>query len=164
MNSDDVRRLYRYNDWANRRMFDVIDSLPDGQITREIVSSFPSIRETLAHIGFAEWLWLRRWQGQSPSEEPEWVGKSVSVVREQLQSIAAERNAYLRALTDDAIASTLDYRSMKGDPFTMPLGELLIHCANHSTYHRGQLVTMFRQVGATAVPTTDYTAFSRETR
>jgi len=77
-----------------------------------------------------------------------------------LHVIAADRRAYLEDLGDDRIESKLHYRSTQGDPFTMPLGELLIHCANHSTYHRGQLVTMLRQVDA-APPNTDYTQFVR---
>jgi len=33
---------------------------------------------------------------------------------------------------------------------------------NHSTYHRGQLVTMMRQLGETNVPVTDFIAFARK--
>jgi uncharacterized damage-inducible protein DinB len=161
MNVADVRRLYAYDDWANDRILAAIRGLSEEQFMRKIVSSFPSVRDTLSHIAFAEWLWLARWKGTSPSETPEWTkAPSITILGDQMHRIAADRRAYLAELTDDAIGSTLHYRSMKNDPFAMPLGELLIHCANHSTYHRGQLVTMLRQVGAEP-PTTDYTVFVR---
>jgi uncharacterized damage-inducible protein DinB len=162
MNAADLRRLYDYTDWANERLLGAIAELSEEQFTRPIVSSFSSIRDTLSHIAFAEWIWLERWKGSSPSEYPAWTKESsFAALRDRLHAIAADRNAYLDRFTDDMAASTIDYRSMKGDPFTMPLGELLFHCANHSTYHRGQLVTMLRQAGATAVPSTDYSQFLR---
>jgi uncharacterized damage-inducible protein DinB len=158
MNAADTRRLYSYNDWANERMITTIEALSDEQRTRTIPSSFPSILETLAHIALAEWVWFRRWMGESPSVPPEW--KTFEVVRDRLREIAADRRTYLDELSDDAVAAPLSYHSMKGDPFTGVLGDLLVHCANHSTYHRGQLVTMLRQVDAKP-PGTDFTEFTR---
>ena len=161
MNVSDLRRLYAYNDWANDRMLDAIAALSNEQFTREIVSSYSSIRDTLAHIAGAEWLWLRRWRGESPPKAPEWAAApSIETLREQMHAIASDRREYLAGLDDDTIESMLSYRSIKGDAFTMPLGGVLLHCANHSTYHRGQLVTMLRQAGATP-PGTDYTTFLR---
>ena len=161
MHTEDARRLYAYNDWANDRILAVAAELSDEQFTRNIVSSFPSIRDTLAHVAFAEWLWLQRWNGSSPGEMPPWtVEPSIAGVTDHLHTIAKERRVYLADLPDDRLESFLDYRSMKGDPFSMPLRDLLLHCANHSTYHRGQLVTMLRQVGATP-PNTDFTQFAR---
>jgi len=87
-------------------------------------------------------------------------GTSFAILADQLHGIAADRRAYLEDLGDDRIESKLHCRSTQGDSFTMPLGELFIHCANHSTYHRGQIVTMLRQVGV-APPNTDYTQFAR---
>jgi uncharacterized damage-inducible protein DinB len=161
MNSADMRRLYAYTDWANERMLAAIDGLSEEQRTRTIPSSFPSILETLHHIAFAEWLWLRRWQGESPMALP--GGASLGELRDRLRAVADERRAYLDALADDAMAGQISYRSIKGDPFTMNLGDVLVHCANHSTYHRGQLVTMLRQVGVKP-PGTDYTEFVRTLR
>ena len=164
MNVTDLRLLYAYTDWANDRMLSAAAGLSEEQFTREIVSSFRSIRDTLAHIAGAEWIWLTRWRGESPLATPEWMNApSFGLVRGRIEEIAAERRAYLAELTEDAIESVLHYRSQKGDPFAMPLGGLLVHCANHSTYHRGQLATMLRQVGA-APPSTDYVQFLRATQ
>ena len=161
MNADDARRLYAYTDWANDRILAVSAELSNEQLTRNIESSFSSIRGTLAHIAFAEWLWLQRWTGSSPMEMPPWaIEPALADLTESFRAIASDRRMYLAGLPDDGPDSLLHYRSTKGDPFSMPLRDLLVHCANHSTYHRGQVVTILRQVGATP-PNTDYTQFAR---
>ena len=161
MNISNIGRLYAYDDWANERILAAVAGLSGEQWTRHVVSSFPSVRETVAHIAFAEWLWLQRWNGVSPAGLPEWVQRSdLPALQERMRDVANERRAFLAGLTDESLESVLHYTSTQGDPFALPLGELLIHVANHSTYHRGQLVTMLRQVGAQP-PNTDYTQFLR---
>jgi uncharacterized damage-inducible protein DinB len=161
MNAAEARRLYAYTDWANDRILASVAALPTEQFTREITSSYPSIRDTLIHIAFAEWLWLKRWKRRNPTAEPEWTkNATLPTLLDQFVATAEERRAFLEDQTDESLAAPLNYTSMKGDPFTHPLGELLVHCANHSTHHRGQIVTLLRQVGATP-PNTDYTQFLR---
>lgn len=163
MNVADIRKLYAYNDWANNRILGAVEQLSDEQYTREIPSSFPSIRDTVSHIASSEFIWLRRWNGESLRAVPEWAKTpSFATAREYIHKVAHDRREYLDGLTDDALKSKLSYHSIAGDPFTMVLEEVLIHCANHSTYHRGQLVTMLRQAGATP-PNTDYAPFVRAT-
>ena len=66
MNLTDIETLYAYNRWANQRMFSALQKLSDEQFAGKMQSSFPSIRETVFHILFAEWIWLKRWKGASP--------------------------------------------------------------------------------------------------
>lgn len=155
----DVRPLFAYTEWANARIFECVDSLTDEQYTRTIESSFPSISATLAHLISAEWVWLRRWKGESPLAVPDWAnGAPRGALHEKLREVEAERAAFLDTLTDGSLPELFSYRSVKGDPFTRPLGVTLQHVANHSTYHRGQLTTMLRQAGAVP-PSTDFTLF-----
>jgi len=161
MNANDVRRLYAYTDWANDRILDAIAALSEEQFTRHLVSSYSSIRQTLAHIAFAEWLWLQRFKGERAGT-PEWAaGESFAFLRDQIRATAAERRDYLTALGDDAVDSIIHYISTEGDPFSIPRADVFIHCANHSTYHRGQLVTLLRQAGGTP-PNMDFSRFARE--
>jgi uncharacterized damage-inducible protein DinB len=51
---------------------------------------------------------------------------------------------------------------MSGEPFTSSLGQMLRHVVNHSTYHRGQVTTMLRQLGVPA-PATDLILYYRGT-
>ncbi len=55
----------------------------------------------------------------------------------------------------------ISYRGVDGQVFAHTLADLIRHVVNHSTYHRGQLVTMLRQLGHTP-PSTDFTRYLRE--
>jgi uncharacterized damage-inducible protein DinB len=61
-----IQELYRYNRWANDRMFEAVSSLTQAEFTKDLAGSHPSVRETLTHIVWAEWIWLQRWKGTSP--------------------------------------------------------------------------------------------------
>jgi uncharacterized damage-inducible protein DinB len=165
MNLSDIRHLFAYTEWANDRIVECVRGLSDEQYARMVPSSFPAIRDTLAHIVMAEWIWLRRWKGESPRERPQWSVSepALDVVVENLRAVERERAALLDTLTDAELQKDLSYRNMAGEPFTNRLGELMSHVVNHSTYHRGQLTTMIRQVGATP-PSTDLVNFLRGIR
>ena len=104
---------------------------------------------------FAEWLWLQRWKGENPTTRPDWTkDASLDVIETHLREVAEERTQLLMTLTDDDVQREFPYRNMAGEPYTAKLGEQMAHVVNHATYHRGQLTTMLRQVGATP-PSTD---------
>jgi len=67
-----------------------------------------------------------------------------------------------QSLNEDAINSLLMYKNSRGEEFAQPVREVLLHVFNHSTFHRGQLVTMMRQLGETNIPATDFIAFARK--
>src|SRR5271156_3272589 len=70
MNVDDIRLLYDFNAWANHRTIETCAPLAPEQFTRDIASSFRSVRDTLAHIYGAEWIWIERWHGRVPAALP----------------------------------------------------------------------------------------------
>lgn len=154
MLTDIIRDLYDYTRWANARVLDAASALPQQDFTRDLGSSFPSIRDTLVHMLGAEWIWLTRWKGASPPGLPEdWALETVTDVRARWAAVEAERDAFLGTLDDAGLARIIDYRTLRGDALSGPLQELLLHAVNHSTYHRGQVVTLLRQVGAPGVST-----------
>jgi uncharacterized damage-inducible protein DinB len=162
MTVEDFHVLYEYNSWANHRMIDSCAQLSNEQFTRSLGSSFASVRDTLAHIYGAEWLWLERWQGRVPLSLP------VSADFPDLKSLRArwaehERKLedYIRSLTPSELERVIKYKNTKGVPFEGPVWPMLQHVVNHSTYHRGQVTTLLRQLGAQPV-STDLIAFYRE--
>ena len=66
-----IRTLYRYNDWANAHMLEAASQLDQEQFGRDMGSSFASVRDTLLHMLYAEWIWLERWHGRSPEGAPD---------------------------------------------------------------------------------------------
>ena len=161
MTIDEARDLFAYSAWATGRMFDVAAALPADQLSATIASSFPSVLGTLGHIVGAEWIWLRRWQGDSPAATPGWVtGSSLSELRSRLADVESERDRLFGQLADADLERVVEYRRMSGDAHADRLADLVRHAVNHSTYHRGQLVTQLRQVGARP-PGTDFVTYVR---
>ena len=66
MDVERISELYRYHAWANRRILDAVSALTPEQFVLTIPSSFPSVRATLVHVLWSEWIWLERWKGSSP--------------------------------------------------------------------------------------------------
>jgi uncharacterized damage-inducible protein DinB len=164
MSLTDIRTLYEYAEWANERMLAAIANLSDEQYTKKIESSFPTIRDTMAHILGAEWIWLQRWNGESPTSHPEWtVDPPVGRLIDESRTIAAQRRKFIETLEESQLDGQITYRNLKGQQYTSRLADILFHIVNHSSYHRGQLTTMIRQAGGTP-PTTDLIVFHRERR
>lgn len=158
----EIRELYGYNRWANHRMLDAAATLTAEQLTRDLHSSFPSVQATLAHVLSVEWVWLQRWLGDSPTSIPsEWDLSGRDALRRQWAEVERDQSAFLHDLTDEDLRRVVSYRNVAGESFTAPLWQLLRHVVNHSTYHRGQVATLFRQLGI-GVPATDLGLFYRE--
>lgn len=159
---DELRRLFEYNRWANVRFLDAADELTEEELVREIPSSFPSVLATLTHMLGAEWVWLSRWRGTSPTSLPESAGlSSVAAVRARWDELWAEQQDFLDALEPEEVDGTLRYRVFSGSEDEQRLGDLMRHFVNHATYHRGQLTTLLRQLGKTP-PSTDLIRYLRE--
>jgi uncharacterized damage-inducible protein DinB len=162
MNTEDFRLLYDYNSWANRRMLDACAALTDAQFTQDLGSSFRSVRDTLAHIGGAEWIWLERWHGRSPNTlPPRDQFANLESLRRRSQELDCGLQDFVASLTEQDIQRIVTHKTTAGVEQSAPLWQMLQHLVNHGTYHRGQVATMLRQLGAKA-DSTDFIAFYRE--
>ncbi len=161
MTTDEARQLFGYGSWANGRMLAVAEALPSEQFEAAVSSSFPSVGATLAHLIGAEWIWLRRWLGES-LPAPAWAAKpNLAELKVQLAAVESERSSYLAGLSDADLDRVVSYRSLAGKEYSNVLSDLIRHVVNHSTYHRGQLATQLRQLGHTP-PSTDLIAYVRQ--
>ncbi len=151
MNKKDIQLLYDFDKWATRQQHAVIATLSEEQYTRNLGNSFDGgIHGTLVHIHGAQRIWLSRWKGGSPSSLPGIAeSPTLSVLTGQWAALRQEQDAFLRSLTDEKLAEPLTFKSLKGEASTLPLWQQMQHVVNHSTYHRGQITTMLRQLGVT---------------
>lgn len=164
MNRQDILTLFDYSAWANNRVYDAVGALSADEFVRELTSSFPSIRDTLAHILGAEWVWLKRWQGESPAKLLAGADHpTVGSLRERFAAIEAERREFIAGLTEERLATSFDYRDLAGNLFRLPYLASMQHVVNHGSYHRGQITTLLRQLGAKPV-STDLSRFYLERR
>src|SRR5262245_29978789 len=135
MNKNDIHLLYEYDRWANARMLDAVSKLNHEQFTADLSSSFHSVRDTLAHLLSADWIWLRRWKGTSPpamfnsADFPDFA-----TLRTKWAEIEKEQTEFVEQITDELLASRIDYTNTKGERAEYLLGQLMQHVVNHSSY------------------------------
>ena len=152
-----------YNLWANNRIIEVINNLTDEQVDREIVSSFSSIKNTLLHLWDVENIW---WQRMKLAEVQVWQSDnfegSLLELNTNIQAQSKQWKEWIDLATEAALEHEFIYRNSKKDQFKQPVYEMLMHLFNHQTYHRGQLITLLRQVDEKNIPNTDLISFLRK--
>lgn len=154
MNRQDIVALYEYNAWANARVLRAVEPLSPEMFLRDLKNSFPSVRDTLGHILGAEWIWLRRWHGESPSQIlPVTDFPTLVSLKDRYAAVEKERRDFLEGLSEERLAQPFQYKDLAGNAHSLLLVHSLQHLVNHGTYHRGQITTMLRQLGATPVST-----------
>ena len=162
MTPEEMCDLYDFNAWANRRSLEATAALTNEQFVKPLGSSFGSVRDTLAHICGAEWIWLERFQGRSPASLPN-VAECPDV--NSLSAKWAEQEARLLAfvgrLSQEDLNRVLEYKTLKFGVYKNPLWQSMQHVVNHGTYHRGQVTTLLRQLGAQPI-LTDLMHYYRE--
>ena len=161
MNLTDLEILVDFHYWATRRVLDAVEPLTPDQFTKDLGNSFISVRDTLAHLYGADWIWCARWQGESPSALPEaQLFPDLASIRRAWAAHEPQMRAVLKRFGEIGVDQPVEY-VRNGVRQAQPFSHTLQHVVNHGTYHRGQVVTMLRQLGA-AAPTTDLIVFYRE--
>ena len=162
MTPADILDLFRYNAWANARIITSAMRLPPEALTQDLGGSFPTVRDTFAHMVSAEWIWLERWRGHAPTAAPDWVTLAdLPQLVQQLQEVEAKRAVFLAGLSESDLDSTCAFTLLSGKAASHTLRDLLVHVANHSTYHRGQVAAMLRRLGTPAL-STDFLIYRAE--
>jgi uncharacterized damage-inducible protein DinB len=162
MNLQDLQTLVDYHYWARDRVLAAIEPLTAEQFDRNLGSSFPSIRATIAHTYSAEWAWYERWQGRSPTQHLS-IDQfpTAAAVRRSWADLEPKVRAFVNGLDDAAVNRVIEYRLLSGAPGAAPIWQMVQHVVNHASYHRGQITTMLRQIGAAPGQSMDLIAYYR---
>ncbi len=143
-----IREGVDYNYWARDRQLQACASLTVEQFLRPVGGSFPSLRDTFAHMVAVEWLWLERWRGKSPkSLIPVHDFPALAVVVERWGAVERDIREYVAGLDEAALARLLSYINTQGEEWSYPLWQMVVHLLNHQSYHRGQVTTLLRLLG-----------------
>jgi uncharacterized damage-inducible protein DinB len=155
----ELLELLEYHRWATNLTVGAVRALTPEQFTRDLGSSFPSVRDTLVHVFSADRAWLGRLEGQSPPRANASDYADLASLLEVWEPVLQRWPVLVASLGDPG--QLIDYKALAGEPFTNSLGQIVRHVVNHGTYHRGQVATMLRQLGAQAV-SSDLIGFYRE--
>lgn len=164
MTLQEIKLLVAYSAWATHRVFDAIAKMPEGDLHKNMNSSHASIHGTLLHMVSAERTWLARLQGQKdpprlgPEEAP-----SLATAKSIWENVGFEMAKFVGGLTDRKLQDPLKAASPAGQVYTHQCWQVIHHVVDHSTYHRGQVITLMRQLGGVP-PVTGLIVFFRETQ
>ena len=171
MTKDDIQLLYEYDRWANNRVLQAASTLSAEEFTRDLGGSFRSVRDTLVHIVGSERTWLTYWKEPSPSSAfltDLWTRHDalfspnafpdLAAVQLKWAEVEREQVDFVNRLTNESLGRMLPVRTTQ-----ISLAHLMQHLANHSTYHRGQVALMMRQLAAEPLAT-DFAMFLMEGR
>ena len=157
-----LKQMAVYNVWAHKKIMDAVLSIPVEKQKAEMPSSFSNLEKTILHMWDAESIWWQRMKLHErlmiPSEN--FKGTTVEAVN-GLLSQSALWEAWVNNVSDNMLEHVFEFRNKKGDQIKMPIWQMLTHVFNHGTYHRGQLVTMMRELGVTEIPATDFIHYMR---
>jgi len=150
MNKSQIIELYSYDHWANEKLLSAVSQLEQEEFLEDLASSFKSIRDTLVHYLGAEELWLSRWMGEqgrtllTPDDFP-----TFSSLVHRGDDFNHHLQGFLVSLTEEDLMEEISYTNTKGIDCSLVLWKQMLHVTNHSSYHRGQVVTMLRQLKKT---------------
>lgn len=159
MNKDYFLALVDYNRWVNGIAIGWLNQLEDHQWNQVLTSSFSTIRQTTLHLVSAEKIWLNFWQ-QVPN--PQFLSTQFTGTKADLlqiwQQTSVALSAFIQAFPEANYQKSVHF-SWRGEAREMPFWQTFAHLINHAAYHRGQLVTLLRQVGFTNLSSTDLATY-----
>lgn len=158
-----LQQLASYNAWASRRITDVILMLPEEKCHQELPGSFPTIFKTILHCWDAESVWWQRVRLQertvAPSEH--FNGKMNDAIQGLLHQ-SKQWEEWVHQSPERALEHVFQYYNNKKESFKQPVFQVVTHVINHSTYHRGQMITQLHQLGVDKLPATDFIVYTRK--
>ena len=159
----EIKMLFAYNTWATHRFFESLNQVRAETLLREMLASHGSLQGTLMHLVGAEKIWLSRWIGKPESRGlSEADAPTLPTLKEVWEDVAARTARFIARLDTAKLQASFEYSTLKGTKYTNTLQQTLQHLVNHSSYHRGQLTLLMRQLGLQPV-STDLIEFYRLT-
>jgi uncharacterized damage-inducible protein DinB len=157
----ELSRLYLYDEWATNKLIDAAEKVDTAKLQKDLGTSFGSLHGTLVHIYGAQLIWHSRWKGSTPTSLPKVEEiPNLSELKSRWQKLRVEVREFLNSKSDEQLQQPSPYHDLKGNSWSEPLYQQIQHVLFHSMYHRGQTVTLLRQLGE-APPQTDLIAYYR---
>jgi uncharacterized damage-inducible protein DinB len=165
MMQEHLRRMARYNAWANRRLYAACEQLAEDEYHKPRPAFFGSIHGTLNHLLLGDWIWLARIEG-GPSPKVRLDDRPCGSLAELKAARAAEDGRIIDLVdgyAEDDLSRQVRYRRVTApDEMVTPLHVCWLHLFNHQTHHRGQVHDQLSQT-AVAPPPLDLIFYLRET-
>lgn len=159
---DTLQQLAAYHLWATNLLLGAVKELPEELHQKEVASSFNSLYKTVLHMWNAESVWWQRMKLLERIIQPmQTFTGTLPAAIEELKVQSKQWEEWIANAQEHHLDHVFEYSSFSGERFKQPIYQMLLHLFNHGTYHRGQIVTMLRQLGIEKIPQTDFIVWSR---
>jgi uncharacterized damage-inducible protein DinB len=160
VSADVLRTHLDYTAWASARLVEAAAALPPEQLTHDFQTADKSVLGTLVHVFGADRIWLARVKGVTPGPYLTDADYHLSVLQTTWPEVLGEWRWRAAGWTDETVTTAISYTDMRGNQWTQPLWQLILHVVNHGTHHRGQASGFLRALGHKP-PVLDLVAFYR---
>ncbi len=151
-----------YNLLANQKITDAILSMDELLQQQHVASSFSNLYATVLHLWDAETIWWQRVKLHEHIVVPSAAfNPSMKEAVNGLINQSLLWKEFVLSASELKLNHVFEYKTSHKESMKQPLYRVIHHVFNHSTYHRGQLVTMMRVLGETKIPSTDFISLSK---
>jgi len=135
-----IRALFDYNEYANNRVLDAAAKLSAADFARMQGASFDSVEGNLGHVVAAQMAWLQRWTTGGNTQPTTQLGaiSGLPEIHRAYDRSHAGLRRFLDSLTEEQLKGVLAYTDSRGNAFERVLWQLMLHVANHGSYHRAE--------------------------
>lgn len=139
-----LRKLVAYNEWANGKILGAIDGMTPAELARPVDAYFGSLARNLQHVLAAQRIWLARWKGEPP---PKLDAPIAEPWQQAYAATHAEFRAFVEPLGDADCDRVVQYTDTRGNPYALPLSQLITHVVNHGSAHRAETGMLLERIG-----------------
>jgi uncharacterized damage-inducible protein DinB len=165
MTKSTARMLARYNQWANRLIFDAVAALPPGEAEKPRATLFKNMVHTLNHNYVIDQIFQAHLEGRphgyaarNTADHP-----PLAELWRAQQEVDAWYVRWAEEIAEAALDERVRFEFVGGGDGAMTRGQILLHLVNHTSYHRGFVADMFFQLPVPVrPPTTDLTVYLRD--
>src|SRR5436309_13161679 len=123
---DYLRRLFAYDDWANREVLSSLRTAPNPP---------PQSLKLTAHILSAEGLWLARLKQQKPALSV-WPELALAQFKAEADVLVASWRSYLEECREAGLSRQISYVNSKVESLSSQVNNVLLHVITHAGDHR----------------------------
>jgi uncharacterized damage-inducible protein DinB len=159
--ADLLRTHLDYTAWASTRVVHAASELTSGELMHDFKTADKSVLGTLVHVFAVDRLWLARIEGEPHGAFVTEADRKLSVIQNDWPALHERWKKWAAGITEESALSNIAYTDMKGNKWSQPLWELVLHVVNHGTHHRGQVSGFLRALGRVPPPI-DLVVYYRE--
>jgi len=161
ISADILRTHLAYSAWASQRLVAAAAKLTPAELTRDFETADRHVLGTLVHVYAADRIWLARVSGAPAAPFISDADYHLSVLQNDWPVLHLRWQQWASTVTDEQGGANIAFQDTKGNPYSQPLWQVILHVVNHGSHHRGQVSGFLRAMGHTPPPV-DLTAYFRE--